>query len=117
MNADWVKAFLLGVIAALLAVVVFSRTSGPGTTVLAADGGGGRMMGSAEGVICLLGEDDHLFIVDARNKRILAYDYKSSSGEILLKAGRNYAYDLRVPDDFSSKKGVEASRIKKELGD
>ncbi len=71
MSSEKITVFLLGAITVLLAVIVFGNTPVQVERVMAADSAGM----SAEGILGMLGENNDLFLVDARNQRIEVYKY------------------------------------------
>ncbi|MHC4870868.1 MAG: hypothetical protein ACYTFY_03390 [Planctomycetota bacterium] len=107
MKVDMAKAFLLGIIVALLAVIAFKpAVSGSGNSLIAAEGGS-----SANGMIVVGLSGDTVAIMDAVNKRLAIYSYTSS--KLKLKAARNLEYDLKVEKELSSSKGYTYDQIKK----
>lgn len=91
---DYVKVFLLGMIAAFLGVLAFQDNS-PG--IAFAEGGG-----SANGLIAVTGpEKASLFLVDTGTQHIAHYN-NNTGGRMKLRDGRLYKYDLGIEDDGRS---------------
>jgi hypothetical protein len=104
MKADWIKAFLLGVLVALVAVMVF--TDRPlRSTAYGADGG------ATNGMIALVGENNDFFLVDTQNRRVAVYDFDSNTGELLLQAARNVTFDLKVKTEVYNDDGLTVADI------
>ncbi|MBN1257815.1 MAG: hypothetical protein JXA52_08935 [Planctomycetes bacterium] len=112
MNLEKLKIFLLGAITVLLAVLVFGNSPVQVERAIAADSAGM----SVEGLLAMLGENNDLFIIDARNQRLAVYDFSKSSGRITLKAARNFSNDLRVNKEIVGGRGLDFDEVKELLG-
>ncbi|MFW5857863.1 MAG: hypothetical protein ACOCX4_08295 [Planctomycetota bacterium] len=116
MRNEQVKTFLLGVIATLLLVVVVLQVAGGARLPAAMQPAyGASQSAAAAGFIAIYDDQGHnLFVIDTANKRVVAYEFSDSSGELLLKTVRNIEYDLKGTD-FSHRKGLSYNEVRDAL--
>ncbi len=99
-STDVVKIFLLGVVTALLAVLVFSPSR---SITLAGDAGGAVSQMGDLMAVAVSGEDATLFLIDPVNKQLAAYNY--GGDELNLNGARHYSQDLLL-EYASSNRGM-----------
>lgn len=96
-----VKIFLLGMITAFLAVIVFR---GPQSSIAVADTGG-----AANNIIAVTSpKDGNLFLIDTANKYVS--QYTTDSSKFRFRTGRYYNYDLQIYDSFKWGLSVKDAR-------
>jgi len=89
--SEKIKIFLLGAIVALLAVVIFGRSSLTTPVAHAADG-----TAYGDGILAVA-SGDNLYLINTATKNIAYYNNKSS--KFSLRAGRYYKYDIGLVDE------------------